>query len=172
MKPLYSSQNPLAWFLKLALAAVIGGLLLHSSSIQSATIQDFVTAFASIPLVYILGAEALDKISDRFDYVKISAKMLYGNADADARGSMKAIIVGLILAATAFFGVLYLATGMVTLSLGEYSAGTLLAGAIIALYIIAPETSDDELLLMLWLATQVATGFSHFTVLGSLTSLL
>jgi len=172
MKPLYSSKNPFAWLLKVALVGILGGILLHSSSVQNATINDFVVSFASIPAIFILAAEAIDKISDRFDYTKISARIVFGKADANARGSMTAIIVGLILASLAFFGVLYLAAGMITLNMSSYSPGALLSAAIIALYIIAPETGDDELLLMLWLATQFATSFSNFTVLGSLASLL
>ena len=45
--------------------------------------------------------------------------------------------------------------------MGAYNAGTLLAAGIYALYIVAPETGDDELVLFLWLAAHVATGGAY-----------
>lgn len=166
MKPLYSAQNPLAWLLKAGVVALLGAFLLKSTG--STTVSDFTNAIASIPFIWVLAIEAFDKISDRFDYVKWSAKVLYGKADADARGSMKAILVGLLFASLAFFGVLYLATGAITMNFGSLSPGVLAAAGIVALYIIAPETGDDELMLYLWLAATIATKGHYFTLLGNL----
>ena len=164
MKPLLSSKNPLAWLLKAGLAAVLGALVLKNAG--GATINDFTNAIASIPFVWVLAIEFFDKISDRFDYVKWSAKALYGTTKADVRGTFKALAVGAVFAALAFLGVLYLATGTITFAAGTYSPGVLAAAAVVALYIIAPETGDDELMLYLWLAATLATGGAHFTLLG------
>ena len=166
MKPLLSSKNPLAWLLKAGTVAVLGALVLKSTG--STTISDFTNAIASIPFVWVLAIEFFDKISDRFDYVKWSAKALYGTTKADARNSMKAIVVGLLFAALAFLGVLYLATGTITFARGAYSNGVLAAASVVALYIVAPETGDDELMLYLWLAATLATGGAHFSLLGGI----
>ncbi|NPA71903.1 MAG: hypothetical protein GXO35_03625 [Gammaproteobacteria bacterium] len=176
MKRLYSSPNPIAWIFKMIVAGLIGGFVLRMSQLQSVTVHDFTIAFASIPMVVILAAELVDKISDRFDYINITAKLLYGvsinSKKIKEEQAVRATFISVILAGAVFFMTLYVIANTITLNLASYSPGTLLSAAIIALYVVAPETGDDELLLMLWLAANVATGFQYFTVLGSLGGIL
>lgn len=170
MKRLLSSPNPIAWVIKMLLAGIAGAVVLTMGQLQSVTVHDFTVSFASIPLVVILAVEFIDKISDRFDYMKMTAKLIFGVSyrKLEESQAMKAMIISAFLAAAAFFLTLFAIANAITLNLSTYSPGTLLSAAIIALYIIAPETGDDELLLMLWLAATIATKGHYFTLLGNL----
>jgi len=59
-----------------------------------------------------------------------------------------------------------------TLSLGAYSPAVLLWAAVIATYLMLPETGDDELLLWVWAAAQVATKFQYLGTAFSLPGIL
>lgn len=145
-----------AYLIKLVLVATGGGLALMYAADNSATIGSLVEAIAATPIWLILGIELLDKFSDRLDFDK-----LYKTGDEDVT---KGLLMSVLIALLAFGAVLYVLAGTLSFSLGAYTPGVLLASAIYAIYILAPETGDDELILFLWLAATVATKAQYVTL--------
>lgn len=143
--------NNVNYVIKLILVAVIGGFLLRFATGKSVTVDQFVEAVASTPVYLIIVIELLDKLSDKVDYEFLG--FAYGSKYGVGKVTMSILIAGI-----GFVGVLYLMTGTIAFTTGAYNLGVLLAAGIYALYIIAPETGDDELIIFLWLAAQVATG--------------
>lgn len=148
--------NNANYIIKLVLVAVVGGLVLRWATNESITINQFTEAIASTPIYLIIAIEILDKLSDRVDYEFLG--FAYGSKYGIGR-----ILMSLIIAAVGFIAVVYFMTGTIALSTGAYNAGTLIAAALYALYIIAPETGDDELILFLWLAAHIATGGAYLS---------
>ena len=142
------------YIIKLVLVAAIGGFLLKWATGESVTINQFTEAIASTPIYIIIAIEILDKLSDRVDYEFLG--FAYGS-----KYGISKVLMSVLIAGIGFIVTLYLMTGTVALSMGAYNAGTLLAAGIYALYIVAPETGDDELVLFLWLAAHVATGGAY-----------
>ena len=167
--PLEKKVRTANWLIKLFVVAVAGGLLLKYGADHSVTVGQFTQAIASTPIVLVIGIELLDKLSDKWDY-----KKLYWNyaqpKEYNFSVAMQSTLFALVIAGAAFIGVLYLMAGTITFSLGAYNPGVLLAAAVYALYIIAPETGDDELILFLWIAANVATGFQYFTLIPAMIS--
>lgn len=144
---------------KLILSAVLGGLLIRFAINKNPTFADIVVAYAAIPVEVILLAEALDKFTDGLDFAKIYGAFY----DQTKKGSaITAVLITAAIAGGVFISILYAITGMITLSLGTVGAATVVAAAIPSLYILLPETGDDELLLFAYIAVTVATGASYF----------
>ena len=135
---------------KVVIVAVLGGLGLMWASDQAITVKDYVNAVAMTPIWLIIAMEILDKFSDKKDYT-------YWGIAMSRRYGGHPVLWGIIIAVIAFAGTLYVMTGTIAMNVHSYSAGVLLAAMTYALYIIMPETGDDELILFLWIAATIAT---------------
>jgi len=146
-----------SYWIKTLAVVIIGGFIVRWALGQNTTLQDYVKAIASTNVFVIVGIELLDKISDRFDYVSAFQAMYKKETNMRWLG-------GLLIGIGAFFAVLYIMAGTITMSFGTYTPGVVLAAATYALYIIAPETGDDELIFWLWGIAQVATGGAYLAI--------
>jgi len=144
------------YWIKTLAVVVIGGFIVRWVLGQNTTVQDYFEAIAKTNIIVIIGIELLDKISDRFDYVSAFQAMYKKETNYGWLG-------GLLIGVGAFFAALYIMAGTLTMGFGAYKPGVILAAATYALYIIAPETGDDELMLWLWAIAQVATGGAYIT---------
>ena len=153
--------NNVNYLIKLVLVGLIGGFVLRWASEQNVTVNEYVAAIAMTPIYVVAAIEFLDKMSDKLDYEFMG--FAYGS-----KYGINKVIMGLIIAGIGFVAVLYFMTGTITMTVGAYNTGVLLAGATYALYIIAPETGDDELIAFLWIAATVATGGKYLSTAFSL----
>ena len=158
-QPFFKKLKTTQYALKLIISAVLGGLLLNYAMDQNATFADIVTSFAALPVEIVLFAELLDKFSDTLDFRKLYVTYY----DPEKKGSIiTATLISLGAGALIFIAILYAITGTITLSIGNYTAGSLVAAGLAALYILLPETGDDELMLFGYLAATIATGGDYF----------
>ncbi|AEC52224.1 hypothetical protein PNA2_1309 [Pyrococcus sp. NA2] len=155
------------YLIKIVIVAAFGGWALRWAMNHNATISDFTTAVAMTPLWLLIGIELFDKIADKkdYDWLGFINSSKYGGSSW---------MWGVILGVLVFFAVLYIMTGTLALTVGERNPGVFLAAVVYSLYIIAPETGDDELLLFLWLAATVATkgAYLHQSVFALPTNFL
>ncbi|MBA2853465.1 ABC-type xylose transport system permease subunit [Methanococcus maripaludis] len=135
------------WLPKAVIASAVVGLLLWWTGTQVVTISEIATSLSTIPFAVILLIEALDKFAD---VSGIYNKLIPNNT---SNHMLKSVVIGLI----AFVAVLYGILGTISLSLGSISAPALVAAGICAVYVLAPETGDDELLLFVWIGATAAT---------------
>ncbi|MBB6497848.1 hypothetical protein [Methanococcus maripaludis] len=135
------------WLPKAVIASAVVGLLLWWTGTQVVTISEIATSLSSIPFAVILLIEALDKFAD---VSGIYNKLIPQNT---SNHLLKSVVIGVI----AFVAVLYGILGTISLSVGSLAAPALVAAGICAVYILAPETGDDELLLFLWIGATAAT---------------
>jgi hypothetical protein len=138
------------WLPKAVGASIVVGLLLWWTGTQLVTVSEIATSISSIPFTVILLIEALDKFAD--------VSGIYGRIlpEGTSNHLLKSVVIGVI----AFIAVLYGILGTISLSLGSISslsAPAIIAAGICAVYILAPETGDDELLLFIWLGATAAT---------------
>jgi len=135
------------WLPKAVIASIVIGVFLWWTGTQVVTISEIATAFSSIPLAVILLVEGLDKFAD---ISGIYNRLLPTNT---SNHLLKSVVVGVV----AFVAVVYGLLGTINLSLGSIAAPALVAAGICAVYILAPETGDDELVLFLWIGATLAT---------------
>ncbi|MBA2861815.1 hypothetical protein [Methanococcus maripaludis] len=135
------------WLPKAVGASAVVGLLLWWTGTQVVTISEIATSLSSIPFAVILLIEGLDKLADVSGMYN---KLIPQNT---SNHLLKSVVIGVI----AFVAVLYGILGTISLSLGSLAAPALVAAGICAVYILAPETGDDELLLFLWIGATAAT---------------
>jgi len=135
------------WLPKAVIASIVIGIFLWWTGTQVVTISEIATAFSSIPLAVILLVEGLDKFAD---ISGIYNRLLPTNT---SKHLLKSVIVGVV----AFIAVVYGLLGTINLSLGSIAAPALVAAGICAVYILAPETGDDELVLFVWIGATLAT---------------
>ncbi|KUH33900.1 hypothetical protein APY94_03995 [Thermococcus celericrescens] len=135
---------------KVIIVAVLGGFGLMWAANKAVTVGDYVTAIAKTPVWIVLAIELLDKFSDKKDYT-------YWGITMSRRYGGHPVLWGIIIAVLAFAGTLYVMTGTIAMNMSSYSAGVLLAAITYSLYIVMPETGDDELILFLWIAATIAT---------------
>jgi len=140
------------WALKTALASGFLGLLLWYGAEKSITVSQVNVALASIPLAFVALIEVFDKIADKNDFYNSLYKQF---GASKSRGT--AILSSLLFAALGMFVVLWALTGTITMNLGSYGPANVFVAGLISLYIFAPETGDDELLLWAWIAATIAT---------------
>ncbi|MFA4663364.1 hypothetical protein [Pyrococcus kukulkanii] len=151
------------WLLKTALASGLLGFLLAYAADHSVTIAETNVALASIPLAFVILIELFDRFADKNDfYNKLYA---YATNSPAGKSRISAVIVSLLFAGLGFFVVVWALTGTITMNIGTISPANIFVAGLIALYIFAPETGDDELLLWLWLGATIATKFQYLTIL-------
>jgi ABC-type xylose transport system permease subunit len=146
------------WLPKAFGASIVIGILLWWTGTQVVTISEIATSISSIPFAVILLIEALDKFAD---VSGIYNKLIPQNT---ANHLLKSVVIGVI----AFVAVLYGILGTISLSLGSIAAPALVAAGICAVYILAPETGDDELLLFAWLGATFATLGANISLIPSI----
>lgn len=144
------------YWVKTAVVVLIGGFIARWAISNNATVQEYFAAIAQTNILIIAGIELLDKISDKFDYTKMFQAMYKKETNLSWLG-------GILLGLLSFLAVLYVMAGTISMSFGSYSVGVVLAAATYALYIIMPETGEDELILWIWAIAQVATGGAYLT---------
>ena len=142
------------YWIKTLFVVAIGGFIVRWALAQNTTLHDYFEAIARTNILIITGIELLDKISDRFDYVSAFQAMYKKETNYGWLG-------GLLIGVGAFLAALYIMAGAITMSFGAYKPGVVLAAATYALYIVMPETGDDELIFWLWAISQVATGGAY-----------
>jgi hypothetical protein len=157
------------WLLKtIVVGAILGAIFWYASTV-SLTMSDITTTVASTPLVLIFLIELIDKFVDMNDvYSRIYTSV---GRVSDIEDSAKKVAISTAIAGLGFIGILWALTGTFTLALGSLSAGPLIVSALYAVYILAPETGDDELLLFLWLGATIATGGQHIMIMPAIPGL-
>ena len=148
------------WALKTALASGFLGLVLWYGAEHNVTIAQTNVALASIPLAFVALIEVFDKIADKNDFYNSLYKQFGANK---SRGS--AVLMSLLFAGLGMFVVLWALTGTITTNIGSYGPANVFVAGIISLYIFAPETGDDELLLWAWIAATIATKGQYLAIL-------
>jgi len=154
------------YLLKLIAVALVGGYTMRYGMQHSVTFADIVITIASTPLLMIVFIELLDKFSDKLDYQRY-AQVIMAQAGIKNSTTWHTPILSFLIALVAYVATYWMLTGSILVFNGLNPAAAIV-GAIYALYIIAPETGDDELIFFLWLAATVATGGSYLTIFGSL----
>lgn len=152
------------WGLKTALASGLLGLLLSYAASKNVTIAQTNVAFASIPAAFVILIELFDKFADKNDfYNKLYAGA--GNVLGNRKSRAGAVLISLLFAGLGMFVIIWALTGTITMNLGTIGPANFFVAGLIALYIFAPETGDDELLLWAWLGASIATKFQYFSIL-------
>ncbi|ACV25397.1 hypothetical protein [Methanocaldococcus fervens] len=143
-----------------AVAFSIGmGAVFYYGAQQSVTFNEVVSAFASVPLLVIIVVELLDKAVDSMEVFN-QLYSTYGGKSEYGKYAMT--FIGMLIA---FFGMLWLVSGTITLNVGSMSPANLVVAALLSLYILAPETGDDELILFAWLGATIATFGKYLTLI-------
>ena len=165
MADYYRKLNMGRWLMKTIIAVgMLAGIFAYTAG-KSITMNDIVTTLAKVPLSLVLMIEAMDKFSDKRDYIRMYAWMYKKLGGTGQGSSLQSILAPALVSAIIFFGMLVLVGGTLTLSLGAYTPALILVSGMFATYAMLPETGDDELILWIWLAAQVATGFRYLTFL-------
>lgn len=151
------------WLLKTALASGALGFLLMYAADHSVTIAETNVALASIPAAFVILIELFDKLADKNDFYN----RLYAYAGNVGAGKSRAsaVLVSLLFAGLGFMVVLWALIGTITMNIGSIGPANLFTAGLISLYIFAPETGDDELLLWAWLAATIATKGQYLSIL-------
>ena len=151
------------WGLKTALAAGFLGLLLEYGARHSVTIAETNQALASVPLAFVILIEVFDKLADKNDfYNKLYAGV--GGALGQKRSRASAILVSLLFAGLGMFLIIWALTGTISMNMNAITPANLFVAGLISLYIFAPETGDDELILWAWLGATIATKGAYITL--------
>ncbi|NJE84355.1 hypothetical protein E3E23_00645 [Thermococcus sp. CX2] len=140
------------WGLKTALASAFLGALLWYGAEKSVTVAQINVALASVPLAFVALIEIFDKVADKNDYYN----KLYATFGAK-KSRAGAILTSLLFAALGMFVVIWALTGTITMNIGTIGPENIFVAGLISLYIFAPETGDDELLLWTWIGATIAT---------------
>jgi len=152
--------------LKTALASGLLGFLLYYAAEHSITIAQTTNALASIPLAFVLLIEIFDKVADKNDYYNALYKQ-FGAGKSRASG----VLISLLFAGLGMFVIIWALTGTISFSLGAIGPANIFVAGLISLYIFAPETGDDELLLWAWLGATIATKGAYITLIPMLQGL-
>nr|WP_216082425.1 hypothetical protein [Pyrococcus abyssi]QFN51300.1 conserved pT26-2 family protein [Pyrococcus abyssi] len=153
------------WLLKTSLASGLLGALLWYGSQHSITVAQVNEAVASLPLVFVVLIEVFDKIADKNDYYN----KLYTYAIGKQKSRIGAVLISLIFAGLGMFVVIWALTGTITMNIKAYTPAVFFTAGLISLYIFAPETGDDELLLWWWIGATIATHGQYITILPNFT---
>lgn len=162
------------WLIKTALASGALGFLLMYAADHSVTIAETNVVLASIPAAFVILIELFDKLADKNDFYN----RLYAFAGNMGVGKSRAsaVLVSLLFAGLGFMVILWALTGTISMSLGTVSPANIFTAGLIALYIFAPETGDDELLLWAWLGATIATKGQYLSLfpatLGTISMLI
>jgi len=148
------------WGLKTALASGFLGLVLWYGAEHSVTMAQLNVALASIPAAFVILIEIFNKIADKNDFYNSLYKQFGANK---SRGT--GVLVSLLFAALGMFVILWALTGTITMNVGTYGPANVVVAGIISLYIFAPETGDDELVLWAWLAATIATKGQYLAIM-------
>lgn len=159
------------WALKTALASGFLGLLLWYAGQHSITVQQTTEAMASVPLAFVVLVELFDKLADKNDYYNKLYAGIYGSI-GKKKSRVGAILISLLFAALGMLGVMWAITGTMTLNIGDVGPANLFVSGSIGLYIFAPETGNNELILWFWTAATIATKGAFISILPHIPGLI
>ncbi|WP_232500700.1 hypothetical protein [Methanococcus maripaludis] len=123
--------------------------------------SDVVRGLAAVPFVFYLMAELLDTIVDM-------NKVVYTPLFKNYSGYV-AIGLTIITIVCMFFVTLWALSGSITLSIGSAGASSVVVAAIFALYLLAPNTGKEKLLLYLFVGASIATWGAYLSIIPSFT---
>jgi hypothetical protein len=123
--------------------------------------SDVVRGLAAVPLVFYLMAELIDTIVDMNTdvYTKIFKKY----------DGYVAVGLTILTVVCMFFVTLWALSGSITFSIGSAGASSVVVASIFALYLLAPSTGKEKLLLYMWIGATIATWGSYLTIIPSFT---
>jgi len=123
--------------------------------------SDVVRGFAAVPFVFYLTAELLDTIVDM-------NKVVYTPLFKNYSGYV-AIALTVVTITCMFFVTLWALSGSITLSIGSAGASSVVVASVFALYLLAPNTGKEKLLLYMFIGATIATKFAYMSMIPSLT---
>ena len=153
------------WIVKAAACSVIAAGIFYYAGQQSVTFNEIVTTFASIPLIMVILVELVDKFVDMKDVYK---QMFVIGQNQHPLLGYASVFGGAILA---FLAIVWVLSGTLTMNVGSISPAILVVAGLITLYILAPETGDDEFILYLWIGATIATLGKYLTIIPSIPGL-
>jgi len=121
--------------------------------------SDVVRGIAAVPFVFYLMAELLDTIVDM-------NKVVYTPLFKNYSGHV-AIGLTVLTVVCMFFVTLWALSGSITLSIGSAGASSVVVAAIFALYLLAPNTGKEKLLIYLWIGATIATVGQYASLIPS-----
>ena len=148
------------WIIKITLAGVALGAVFWYSSSQSITMSNIVQVIAQTPLGVIVAIEIIDRLFDKSDYTRIYDKLTTSFTDTTQKYAVAIVVLALV-----YCGIVWVLSGSLTLAVGAIDASILVVAGLYSIYILAPETGDDELIFMLWMGATIATRGSYITLL-------
>ncbi|MBA2852965.1 hypothetical protein HNP89_000922 [Methanococcus maripaludis] len=119
--------------------------------------SDVVRGLAAVPFVFYLLVELLDTIVDM-------NKVVYTPLFKNYSGYV-AIVLTVLTVVSLFFVTLWALSGSITLSIGSMGASSVVVAAIFALYLLAPNTGKEKLLLYMFIGATIATKFAYMSII-------
>lgn len=150
------SQDFGEWLTRVLMAIGALALVFYLVAKNSVTGKDLIESYASVGLIPILLIELIDKKFDKRSFwMKLSKR-------EDYRFLMLLVTVAIL-----FISILSLVNGSLIWDVRTAPVTDIIVTLWLMFYLISPETGSSEWLLSSWLAVQLATGFSFFTVISS-----
>jgi hypothetical protein len=150
------------WSVKMIASSLGAGAIFWYAGQHSVAFNDIITTFASVPFLIVLLVEGIDKFVDMKDVLT----SLYQQSSGATGYAL--VFAGALLG---FFGILWALAGTMTLNVGSMSPAVLVVAGLLALYILAPETGDDEIILYMWLGATIATAAKYLTLFPTIPGL-
>lgn len=160
-----SSKSLPPWLiftLKMLLCGVGFGALMWYVMNNSVVGSDVVRGLAAVPLVFYLLAELVDTAVD----MELVYKVLFRS-----QSGYVAVFLTILAVVTIFFVTLWVLSGSITLSIGPAGPASVVIASIFALYVLAPNTGKEKLLLYLWIGATMATVGQYLSIIPSFAGL-
>ena len=158
-----AKTNYSMWIVKAVACSLGAGAIFWYAGQHSVAFNDILTTFASIPAVIIVLIEIIDKVVDMKDV--FNTMYSYGN---NSGLGYAFVFLGAIFG---FLGIIWALAGTITLNVGSISPAVIIVAGLLALYILAPETGDDEIIAYLWLGATIATMGKYLTLIPNIPGL-
>jgi hypothetical protein len=137
------------------LSLLMGGVMYYASN-HSIVVNDIVVAFASIPLLFVILIEMLDRFIDK----KSIYTRLY---EAGSGVNSTVFVLGGI--GVSFVSITLLLANALTLSFGNLSPTVYVVSGIISLYVLAPDTGKEYYILYLFVGATIATFAKYLSII-------
>ncbi|MCS3900835.1 hypothetical protein [Methanococcus voltae] len=150
------------WIIKMIATSLGAGAVFWYAGQHSIALNEIITTLASVPFLIILLIEGIDKFVDMKDVLT----SLYQQSSGTTGYIL--VLAGAVLG---FAGIVWALAGTLTLNVGSMNPAIIVVAGLLSLYILAPETGDDELILYIWLGATIATMAKYFILLPSIPGL-
>ena len=150
------------WSVKMIATSLGAGAIFWYAGQHSVAFNEIISTFASVPLLIILLVEGIDKFVDMKDVLT----SLYQQSSGATGYAL--VFAGALLG---FAGIVWALAGTLTLNVGSMSPAIIVVAGMLSLYILAPETGDDELILYLWLGATIATVAKYLNLIPTIPGL-